>query len=215
LNRSSCQACSGNQTNPHGNSNTACIACSSACSTCESNSNGSVCLSCRANTYFSNGECLACSGNEASPAGNTNPSCEACSSNCNTCQYNGAIQWCLTCPANTFLRSGICIACGSSSYNPAGNKNTGCTACPPVCSSCSSDGLRCLSCPSNTYFNGLTCTLCPGNQVNPSGNTNSACSCSANRYLNGTTCISCLSTQKVFNNTCVPLSFVGSQILDS
>jgi hypothetical protein len=79
------------------------------CTTCSSD--GSACLTCPSNTYFSNGTCIVCSGNQVNPSNNSNISCSVCSSVCSTCASNGSGLICQSCHANTYLNNGTCIAC--------------------------------------------------------------------------------------------------------
>jgi len=185
-----------------------CAACSTSCYQC-SQSTG-LCTSCVKNTYFNagSGQCINCPGNQINLDANTNTSCIICSSNCATCDptYSSG-SYCLTCPANNYLSSGVCHSCLGGQANPANNSRSSCAiTCPSSCSSCSNSSV-CSTCPANNYLSNGSCLSCANNTVNPSGNSNSSCSpCSSScltcSSTNISVCLTCSSSTSLINGSC-------------
>jgi hypothetical protein len=101
-----CYYCPNGQNNPSGN--TASYCCPLTCATCSQYA--SVCYTCIAFTYLSNGKCLSCPLNQINPDGNSNSFCSICLPPCISCVRDDPTI-CYSCPTNHYVNLGTCSAC--------------------------------------------------------------------------------------------------------
>ena len=120
-----------------------CLVCSSSCKTC---STATYCTSCYPTNYLYNGTCsILCPNSTYRDSGQQ--ICQPCTSPCSDCS---ASNYCITC-VNTalYVENGVCVPTCSGNLIPV---NSMCTACNPVCSTCSVTITNCLRCASTYYF---------------------------------------------------------------
>lgn len=165
-NPSECECTSG-----YHNVNGKCVAiCVGLCGTCNEII-GTICITCKSNASFSNGNCTCKSGfifdsGSYSCKAQCNDLCVICdnSRGCTSCTANSSL-------ANPATNPSIC-SCFTGFYQ----KNTSCIAsCKNTCLSCSSsDGNLCYSCKSNA-------------RIDPIGASSGSCVCLAGYVINSTT----------------------------
>ncbi len=188
------------------------------CSGCSKSGSTITCSGCQSVagvTYYSlnSVSCVSlCPSNQYGY--NFNNQCTNCDGSCLTC-YGGALNNCITCPANKYLgyNLGTCYAsCPDGSYAPSSSYY--CLPCNVNCKTCSSNSTNCLSC--GMSVNGIklylldstnTCVSpCPTTEYgNNSTNTCDPCdnSCQTCKGPNAGDCITCISGSLNSTGYCV------------
>ena len=161
-----------------------CQICSINCVTCYGTAENCTSSTCAANFYFLNNSCLAaCPDNYYADV--TLRQCLQCTAGCQSC-FAAGLSSCTKCKALNngtlyYLQTGI-TTCGPScaSGEDLNNVTLQCTACNPVCATCTSysvcqncqslngvayylnSGSCIISCPSNKFgqLSNFTCLLC-------------------------------------------------------
>ena len=175
-----------------------CAQCNIACLECSTTSvNCAVCDT--ANQYFKIQGTNTCAACDLSNSFIQGTECIRCSQNCMTC--SGTSVNCTTCPPKKFLytNNNTCGDCNNEFglfKDLLTNKiQPLCTACLPICASCSNT-LLCDSCiPGQYLYSNKTCSVCTAQ----------------NEAITGTSCvncdITCLSCKGSSKNDCLSCTF--------
>ena len=181
-------------------SGTQCLACYSACLTCETSSTN--CKSCGSGKFFISTQAtyeLTCPYRYY--GGSSTDTCIICSTLCQTC--NGATPSnCLTCKTGSYVSAGICLPCDS--------KCETCSTTSTTCSSCLEGTTlynnECIAgCPKGYYTRSLdrTCQKCDASCVACTGQDALSCTeCGEGQYLSSGSCLVC----EIICKTCLTSS---------